>query len=117
MEIRERQVSARRRWAMIVPGERRLWSRLSRLYCREVAAALTTFHSTTSIVEKSILLAQNGIVTVRAQEESYPAVLRTTPFRGQTYPTQASIRRPHLTVLRTPILIWCNFFPKHSFSW
>ena len=78
---------------------------------------LDDISSTTSIVEKSILLAQNGIVTVRAQEESYPAVLRTTPFSGQTYPTQASIRRPHLTVLRTPILIWCNFFPKHSFSW
>ena len=55
---------------------------------------LDDISSTTGIVEKSIMLAQNGIVTVRAQEESYPAVLLTTPFRGQTYPTPASIRRP-----------------------
>jgi len=79
------------------------------------SGGLDDISSTTGIVEKSILLAQNGIVTVRAQEESYPAVLRTTPFRGRrTLPKQA-YEGPHLTVLRTPILIWCNFFPKHFF--
>src|SRR5438093_10995847 len=78
---------------------------------------LDDISSTTGIVEKSILLAQNGIVTVRVQEESYPAVLRTTRLGGRrTLPKQA-YEGPPLTVLRTPILIWCNFFLKHSFSW
>src|SRR5438552_5709503 len=81
------------------------------------SGGLDDISSTTGIVEKSILLAQNGIVTVRAQEESYPAVLRTTRLGSRrTLPKQA-YEGPHLTVLRTPILIWCNFFPKHSFSW
>jgi hypothetical protein len=38
--------------------------------------------STTGIVEKSILLAENGIVTGRAQEEDYAIRLRAARFRG-----------------------------------
>ncbi len=38
--------------------------------------------STTGIVEKSILLAENGIVTGRAQEEGYAVLLRAARFRG-----------------------------------
>src|SRR5713226_7723402 len=44
MEIRERPVSTRPRWAMTMPGERRLWSALSRLCCREAAEVWTTSH-------------------------------------------------------------------------
>jgi hypothetical protein len=38
--------------------------------------------STTGVVEKSILLAENGIVTGRAQEEGYAVLLRAARFRG-----------------------------------
>jgi len=45
--------------------------------------------STTGIVEKSILLAQNGIVTGRAQEEGYAVLLRTTMLcDGRPLPPQ-----------------------------
>lgn len=48
---------------------------------------LDDISSTTDIVEKSILLAQNGIVTWRAQEEGYAVLLRSTTIfrRGVPY--------------------------------
>src|SRR5712664_2367288 len=72
--------------------------------------------SATGIVEKSILLAENEIVTGRAQDEGYAIFLRTTPFGGILH--QASILRPGSYLLRTPIVFQRNFsFSKHSFSW
>ena len=44
--------------------------------------------STTGIVEKSILLAENEIVTGRAQDEGYAILLRTTPFLGAASSTK-----------------------------
>jgi hypothetical protein len=73
--------------------------------------------STTGIVEKSILPAENEIVTGRAQDEGYAILLRTTLFGGSIL-HQASILRPRSYRLRTPIVFQCNFsFSKHSFSW
>jgi hypothetical protein len=71
--------------------------------------------STTGIVEKSILLAENEIVTGRAQDEGYAILLRTTLFGGSIL-HQASILRPRSYRLRTPIVFQCKFsFSKHSF--
>jgi len=44
--------------------------------------------STAGIAEKSILLAENAIVTGRAQEEGYTLLLRTATFCGRHPPTQ-----------------------------
>jgi hypothetical protein len=71
--------------------------------------------STTGIVEKSILLAENGIVTGRAQEEGYAVLLRAARFRG--------LHPPAKQAYEDQILLFCQHpsysgvtFSKHSFS-
>ena len=70
--------------------------------------------STTGIVEKSILLAENGIVTGRAQEEGYAVLLRAASSEAYI-PAKQVYEDPDPIILPTPILFWCNLFPKIVF--